>query len=82
MDRAHASGHGSDRSIRRTKPVRRLDHYVELTPSVSIYNSLRVIANGAGSELSLTLFRRAEVNDARPIRCPLSFDHRSASDVS
>ena len=34
-----------------------LDHYVTPVPGVEIYVPLRVIANGAGSEVLFTLFR-------------------------
>jgi uncharacterized protein YndB with AHSA1/START domain len=40
-----------------------LDHYVTVAPGVEIVVPMRVVANGAGSELTLTLFRLPEMND-------------------
>lgn len=42
-----------------------LDHYVSLTPGVEIYIPMRVVANGAGSELIFTLFRQPDMSDAK-----------------
>lgn len=36
-----------------------MDHTVELESGERVYNPLRVVANGTGSELVFTLFRRA-----------------------
>jgi hypothetical protein len=41
-----------------------LDHWVALPTGQEIYIPLRVIANGEGSEVSLTLFRLSEMDDA------------------
>lgn len=41
-----------------------LDHWVRLPSGVEVYIPLRVIANGEGAELMLTLFRQPEMNDA------------------
>ncbi len=41
-----------------------LDHYVIPAPGVEIYVPMRVVANGSGSEVLFTLFRRPEVTDA------------------
>jgi hypothetical protein len=41
-----------------------LDHYVSVNQAAEIYNPMRVVANGAGSEVSFTLFRRPEMSDA------------------
>jgi hypothetical protein len=35
-----------------------LDHYVTSAPGVEIYVPMRVVANGAGSEIIFTLFRQ------------------------
>jgi hypothetical protein len=40
-----------------------LDHYVTVAPGVEVYVPLRVVANGDGSELTLTLFRQPEMSD-------------------
>ena len=40
-----------------------LDHYVTVAPSVEIYVPIRVIPNGSGSEVILTLFRLPEMTD-------------------
>ena len=40
-----------------------LDHYVTLRPGVDIYIPIRVIANGAGSEVIFTLFRLPDMTD-------------------
>jgi len=42
-----------------------LDHYVTTEDGTEIYNPMRVVANGRGSELSFTLFRRPEMSDAQ-----------------
>jgi hypothetical protein len=41
-----------------------LDHYVRIGDGPEIYNPMRVVANGGGSEVSFTLFRRPEMSDA------------------
>jgi hypothetical protein len=41
-----------------------LDHHVILASGVEIYIPLRVIANGTGAEMMLTLFRLPDMNDA------------------
>lgn len=40
-----------------------LDHWVKLPDGTELYIPLRVIANGAGSEVLLTLFRRPGISD-------------------
>jgi hypothetical protein len=40
-----------------------LDHYVTLPSGETVYNPVRVIANGSGSEVVFTLRRRPEVSD-------------------
>lgn len=42
-----------------------LDHYVIPTPGIEIHVPMRVIANGEGSEVLFTLFRRTEMTDAQ-----------------
>lgn len=42
-----------------------LDHEVVLASGVKIYNPMRVIANGDGSEIFFTLIRRPEVSDEK-----------------
>jgi hypothetical protein len=42
-----------------------LDHQVRLPLSGAVYVPLRVVANGAGCELVLTLFRRPKITDAQ-----------------
>jgi predicted homoserine dehydrogenase-like protein len=42
-----------------------LDHYVELPDGSEIYVPMRVIANGTGSEVMLTLFRVPGMNDEK-----------------
>lgn len=42
-----------------------LDHYVSPTPGVEVYIPMRVVANGAGSELVFTLFRQPGMSDAK-----------------
>lgn len=41
-----------------------LDHYVSPAPGVEIYVPMRAVANGAGSELVITLFRQPGMSDA------------------
>lgn len=40
-----------------------LDHWVRPAPGVEILNPMRVIPNGAGSEVIFTLFQRPEMSD-------------------
>jgi len=40
-----------------------LDHFVALAPGVEIYVPMRVVANGAGSEVLFTLFRLPGMTD-------------------
>lgn len=40
-----------------------LDHHVVIRPGADIYIPMRVIANGAGSEVLFTLFRLPEMTD-------------------
>jgi uncharacterized protein YndB with AHSA1/START domain len=40
-----------------------LDHHVTLATGQTVYNPLRVVANGGGSTVSLTLFRQPGVTD-------------------
>jgi hypothetical protein len=42
-----------------------MDHYVELADGTVVYVPLRVIANGAGAEVALTLFRQQSMSDAQ-----------------
>ncbi|HSA89155.1 MAG TPA: SRPBCC family protein [Burkholderiales bacterium] len=42
-----------------------LDHQVRLPRAAPVYVPLRVVANGAGCDLVLTLFRRPEMTDAQ-----------------
>jgi hypothetical protein len=42
-----------------------LDHYVRTAPGVEVYVPMRVVANGAGSELLLTVFRLPDMTDAQ-----------------
>lgn len=42
-----------------------LDHVVTLTSGASIFVPMRVIINGSGSEVLLTLFRQPDMDDAR-----------------
>jgi hypothetical protein len=42
-----------------------LDHYVMPEPGVEIYIPMRVIANGAGSELIFTLFRFSDISEEK-----------------
>ncbi len=40
-----------------------LDHWVELESGVQVYNPMRVIQHGAGSEFIFTLIRQSEMTD-------------------
>lgn len=40
-----------------------LDHTVTLADGVKVVNPMRVIANGAGSEVMFTLFQRGDMSD-------------------
>jgi hypothetical protein len=42
-----------------------LDHYVLPEPGLEIYIPMRVISNGAGSEVLITLFRLSDTSDQR-----------------
>lgn len=42
-----------------------LDHWVTRLPDVQVYVPLRVVANGTGCELVLTLFRQPGMDDAK-----------------
>ncbi len=42
-----------------------MDHHVETGNGSEIYVPLRVIANGDGAEVLLTLFRQPEISDAK-----------------
>ena len=42
-----------------------LDHYVTLPTGAVIYVPLRVIPNGSGSELTLTLFRQPDMTEQK-----------------
>jgi hypothetical protein len=42
-----------------------LDHYVELPDGSEVYVPMRVVANGAGSEVMFTLFRMPGMNDEK-----------------
>ena len=42
-----------------------LDHYVSLAPGVEILNPMRVVPNGAGSELIFTLFQLPGTSEER-----------------
>jgi hypothetical protein len=41
-----------------------LDHHVVLPSGESVYNPMRVVANGQGSEVIFTIFRRPNTSDA------------------
>jgi len=41
-----------------------LDHTVTLADGTEVYVPMRVVANGGGSEVTLTLFRQPEMDDA------------------
>jgi hypothetical protein len=40
-----------------------LDHYVTLPNGLEVFNPMRVVSNGAGTEVMFTLFQRAEMSD-------------------
>jgi hypothetical protein len=40
-----------------------MDHDVTLASGVAVHNPMRVVPNGAGSELTFTLLRRPEMSD-------------------
>jgi hypothetical protein len=42
-----------------------LDHYVRSASGVEIYNPMRVIANGAGSEVVFTLFQTSNMSEEK-----------------
>lgn len=42
-----------------------MDHWVELGPNQIVYIPLRIIANGCGAEVMLTLFRQPGMSDAK-----------------
>ena len=42
-----------------------LDHVVETAPGVEIYVPLRIIANGGGADVQLTLFRQPGMSNER-----------------
>jgi len=42
-----------------------LDHFVRLPSGVEILNPMRVVQNGAGSEVLFTLFKSPEMSDAK-----------------
>jgi hypothetical protein len=42
-----------------------MDHWVELPDGQTVYVPLRVIANGDGAEVQLTLFRQPDMTDER-----------------
>lgn len=42
-----------------------LDHYVSPAPGVQVFNPMRVVPNGDGSEVIFTLFQPPEVSDSR-----------------
>lgn len=41
-----------------------MDHWVELASGESVYVPLRIIANGDGAEVQLTLFRQPGMDEA------------------
>ena len=41
------------------------DHYVSVAPDHEIYVPVRVVANGDGSEVLITVFRLPEMTDAQ-----------------
>jgi len=41
-----------------------LDHYVTLEDGTTVYNPMRIFANGDGSEVVFTLFQRPGMSDA------------------
>lgn len=42
-----------------------LDHYVSVAPGIEVYVPMRVLTNGAGSEVTFTLFRPADMSDEK-----------------
>ncbi len=42
-----------------------LDHWVHISPDVTLYIPLRLIPNGSGCELMLTLYRQADMTDEK-----------------
>ena len=46
-----------------SNPFGVLDHHVVLPSGEAVYNPLRVVPNGGGSELVFTLFRRPEMSE-------------------
>lgn len=40
-----------------------LDHYVKLTSGIEVYVPMRVVSNGDGSEVMLTVFQTPEMTD-------------------
>ncbi len=42
-----------------------LDHIVSVSPELDVYVPMRVVPNGYGSEVLLTLFRPADVDEAQ-----------------
>jgi hypothetical protein len=46
-----------------TNPYGVLDHWVKLPDGLELYIPLRVIANGAGCAVLLTIFRRPDISD-------------------
>jgi hypothetical protein len=42
-----------------------MDHFVETTAGAEFYIPLRIIQNGAGAEVMLTLFRQPDIDDER-----------------
>ena len=40
-----------------------LDHDVTLPSGLTVHNPMRVVANGSGSEVTFTLFKRPDVSD-------------------
>jgi hypothetical protein len=46
-------------------PLGVADHWVILAQNITVYVPLRAVANGDGTEVMLTLFRQADMDDAR-----------------
>jgi len=42
-----------------------MDHYVDVCNGTIIYVPLRIIQNGEGAEVLLTLFRQMDMSDAK-----------------
>ena len=42
-----------------------LDHYVSPAPGIEVFVPMRVVPNGAGSEVLLTLFQQADMSDEK-----------------